>query len=64
MLQLLPLEIVEYEVHVKNGDRDKMSDIVLKIGWSRVKEEGCFIAVPTYTYLIQWKGINVMNHHL
>ena len=59
LLQLLALEIVEYQVQVKNDNRDKMSNSVLKIGWSRVKEDGCFIAVPTYACPNQWKGINV-----
>ena len=59
LIQLLALEIVEYQVQVKDDDRDKMSNIVLKIGWSRVKEESGLIAVPTYACLNRWKGINL-----
>ena len=51
LIQLLALEIVEYQAQVKDDDRDKMSNIVLKIGWSRVKEESGLIAVPTYACL-------------
>lgn len=54
LLQLISLDIVEYQVHVKNDDISNMRNIILKVNWSQKKSEDNFVAIKTYININQF----------